>query len=301
MNSNGQLLEALKTSEMYRTYERSYTEMTGMPVTLRPLESWQLSLHGKKGENGFCAMMAAKSKTCTACLLVQEKLAEGALKGPAVVTCAYGLAEAAVPLQLGSSTIGFLQTGQVMTRKPTTAAFERASEKAREVGVDLDTKEARAAYFATPVLSQKKLESACQMLSIFADHLSIRSNQLAVQSANAEPPAITRARKFIEEHYAEPLSLGGVARAVNMSLFNFCKTFKKSTGMTFTHFVSRTRLEKARNLLLNPNLRVSEIAFEVGFESLTHFKRIFKKLMGQSPSEYRESLPNSDLKEASRH
>jgi len=50
------------------------------------------------------------------------------------------------------------------------------------------------------------------------------------------------------------------------------------------------RIEKSKNLLLNPNLRVSEIAFEVGFQSLTHFNRVFKKLLGQSPTDYRAQL-----------
>jgi AraC-like DNA-binding protein len=78
---------------------------------------------------------------------------------------------------------------------------------------------------------------------------------------------------------------------VNTSTFYFCKLFKKATGLTFTDYVSRVRIEKAKNLLLNPNLRVSEIAYEVGFQSLTHFNRVFRKLTGQSPSHYRESLP----------
>jgi AraC-like DNA-binding protein len=49
-------------------------------------------------------------------------------------------------------------------------------------------------------------------------------------------------------------------------------------------------VEKARNLLLNPNLRISEIAYEVGFQSLTHFNRVFKKITGQSPTDYRGQL-----------
>jgi len=51
-------------------------------------------------------------------------------------------------------------------------------------------------------------------------------------------------------------------------------------------------VEKAKNLLLNPNLRVSEIAYEVGFQSLTHFNRVFKKTVGESPTEFRASLPS---------
>jgi AraC-like DNA-binding protein len=86
------------------------------------------------------------------------------------------------------------------------------------------------------------------------------------------------------------MRLGEVAKAVNTSPFYFCKIFKKATGLNFTDYVSRIRIERSKNLLLNPNLRVSEIAFEVGFQSLTHFNRVFKKAVGQSPTHYRDQL-----------
>jgi AraC-like DNA-binding protein len=66
--------------------------------------------------------------------------------------------------------------------------------------------------------------------------------------------------------------------------------FKKATGMTFTDYLGRVRVEKAKNLLLNPHLRVSEIAYAVGFQSLTHFNRVFRALTGQSPTDFREKL-----------
>lgn len=66
--------------------------------------------------------------------------------------------------------------------------------------------------------------------------------------------------------------------------------FKKTTGVNFTNYLSRVRTERARNLLLNPNLRVSEIAYEVGFQSLTHFNRMFKRILGESPTVYRGKL-----------
>jgi AraC-like DNA-binding protein/ligand-binding sensor protein len=293
MNANGQLLETLTHSEMFQNYERAYTEATGMPVTLRPVQTWQLPLHGKQRENPFCAMMAEKSRTCAACLQTQEKLAQSAKDSPCTMTCAYGLCETAVPVKLGAQTIGFLQTGQVMRQKPTGALFQRAIAKAAELGVDIDNAKAREAYLATPVASQKKLDSVSSLLSIFADHLSMKSNQIAVQTANSEPPVITKAKQFIREHHAEDLSLGQVAAAVHTSIFYFCKLFRKVTGTTFTEFVSRTRIEKAKNLLLNPNLRISEIAYEIGFQSLTHFNRVFKKVAGESPTDYRTRLPKA--------
>src|SRR6266542_5172396 len=138
MNANGQLIESLTHSQLYQDYERAYTEATGLPVTLRPVETWQLPLHGKRKENPFCAMMAEKSRTCAACLQMQEKLAQSATNRPCTMTCAYGLCETAVLVKLGAQTIGFLQTGQVMRQKPTEAAFNRAVAKAEELGVDID-------------------------------------------------------------------------------------------------------------------------------------------------------------------
>jgi len=65
--------------------------------------------------------------------------------------------------------------------------------------------------------------------------------------------------------------------------------FKKTTGLTFTDYLSRVRIEKAKTLLLNPHLRISEIAYDVGFQSLTHFNRMFRKIAGISPTKYRDS------------
>jgi len=131
-----------------------------------------------------------------------------------------------------------------------------------------------------------------QILAIFGELLSIKSNQIVVAQSNEEPPVVTKAKKIVEDRHAEELSLGQVAQEVHVSTFYLCKLFRKATGMTFTEFVSRTRMEKAKNLLLNPNLRVSEIGYEIGFQSLTHFNRVFKKMVGESPSNYRAQIPS---------
>ena len=81
-----------------------------------------------------------------------------------------------------------------------------------------------------------------------------------VKEAASESPPVTKARLFIAEHQAEELSLAQVAQCVNMSAFYFCKMFKKATGMTFTDYLARVRVEKVKNLLLNPHKRVSESA-----------------------------------------
>jgi len=290
MQNDNQVIDALRESQLYRDYERAFSEATGLPMALRPVESWQLPHHRQRTENPFCAMMAAKSGACAACLQVQQKLAENARTTPHTVTCHLGLSDTAVPVRAGEQLIGFLHTGQVFRRKPTEAQFERVSKLVEQWGVETNREALSSAYYGSRVMTSKAHDGAVNLLNIFAQHLSMLSNQIMVQQRNSEPPLITRAKEYIKQHLSEELSLGMVAKAVNASSFYFCKMFKKITGINFTHYVSRVRIETAKNLLLNPNLRVSEIAYEVGFQSLTHFNRVFKKIVGQSPTEFRTQL-----------
>src|SRR5215470_10728912 len=103
----------------------------------------------------------------------------------------------------------------------------------------------------------------------------------------AEPVEIWKARKLIRKRSAEELSLTKVAKAVNISANHLSEKFKQVTGVNFVDYVARARFETARDLLLHSNRRVSEIAFAAGFQSLSQFNRVFKKLSGKSPTEHR--------------
>jgi len=287
---NNELIAHLSNAKVFQDYARSFTEMTGLPLVLRTAESWRLPYQGCRSTNPFCALMTQKSASCAACLRTQQCLSDTAAQGPKTVTCPSGLMELAVPVRLGDRLVGFLQTGQAFRRAPTEAQFARVAHQAAGWGVESTNGELRTAYFNTRVLASKTPEAITQMLTVFAEHLSLVSNQVAIQKANPEPPMIARAKQFIREHHEEPLSLSQVAKVVNASSFYFCKVFRKVTGINFTDYVSRIRIEKAKNLALNPNLRISEIAYEVGFQSLTHFNRVFKKITGDSPTEYRTRL-----------
>ena len=288
--SNRTLVEALANSRIYRDYERAFSDITGLPIALQPVETWQLPHHGKRSENAFCALISKKSRACAACLQVQERLCQKAANSADTVVCPVGLSDTAVPVRLSDRLVGFLQVGQVFKKKPTEAQFNKVVQLCNKWGLDVPREMLRKAYFSGKIVSPKEHESIVKLLSIFAQHLAMVSNQIFIQQENAEPPVMTKARAYIHEHQTEEIKLGQVAKAVNMSSFYFCKTFKKISGINFTDYVARLRIEKSKNLLLNPNLRVSEIAFEVGFQSLTHFNRVFKKILGQSPTDYRAQL-----------
>jgi YesN/AraC family two-component response regulator len=140
------------------------------------------------------------------------------------------------------------------------------------------------------VLTKAQYDSILRLLGIFAQHLASLSNQLLVQEEKSESPQIARARAFIAEHQEDDLSLNEVAKAVNMSAFYFCKMFKQATGLTFTDYLARIRVEKVKNMLLDPHKRISEVAFATGFQSLSQFNRVFRKVAGEAPTTYRERI-----------
>jgi AraC-like DNA-binding protein len=288
-SANRQLIDMLLRSRLFRDYETVFTKATGLPLALRPLEYWQLVHHGKKNENPFCAMLAERPATLAVCLQAHEEMIRHTGALPHTVTCPFGLTETAVPVKLGEETIGFLRIGQVFRQSPGRADTKKVSRTLTKHGVRF-TNEIRRAWEHNPLIPRDKYNAIVRLLTFFAAQLSGLINQIVLEKQNAEPPIVQKARAYIDQHKMEPLTLNAVAQAAGASVFHFCKIFRKVTGLKFTDYVARVRLEDARTQLLNPNRRISEIAYDVGFQSLTQFNRMFKRVFGQSPTEFRAHL-----------
>jgi AraC-like DNA-binding protein len=285
-----EIYELLAGSTLVHEYLKSFGDAMELPVALRPVDSWQLPLRGLERENRFCAHLIQTGRASAACLQTQQQLAAQARSGPATMSCWCGFSVTAVPVMVKDQLCGFLQTGQVFQQPPTPEQFQMHAGSLATCHINPGSEALARSFLQSRVVSSEQYESMVRMLEVFARHLSLMGEQIVAQRENAEPVMIRRAKEFIDEHHSENLRLAQVARAVNSSPFYFCKMFKRHTGVNFTEFVARVRIDKAKNLLLNPDVHVSEIAYAVGFQSLTHFNRTFKKLTGQPPSKYRARL-----------
>lgn len=292
-SSDRHVVSHLQQSAVYREYQAAFEATTQLPLILRQAGGFQSPMNGSKQLNPFCAIMAASSRSCAACLQLQQKVEESATSEPTTLECFAGLSESAVPVRVGEKVLGYLQTGQVLLHSPNKTQFKKTVRLLEEWNLDVDIPKLEKAYFDTRVITKTQYDSVVRLVAIFAQHLSSVSNQLVVKEASAESPVMTRARQFISDHSAEDLSLAQVAKAVNMSAFYFCKVFKKATGLTFTDYLARVRVEAVKQLLLNPHTRVSEAAFEAGFQSLSQFNRVFHRIEGESPSDYRDRVHGS--------
>ncbi|MEM9158882.1 MAG: PocR ligand-binding domain-containing protein, partial [Verrucomicrobiota bacterium] len=209
------LTQKLSETQMFKDYEKAYSNASGLPVAIRPIQSFQMAMRGKKYENPFCALMAKTNKSCVACLEVQSQLERDAQLAPKSLSCFAGLCDTMVPIRVGERIIAFLQTGQVLLDSPTSEKFSEITRKLLSWGVDVDLKKLEEAYHQTKVLDKEQYEGFVRLLTTFADHLSIIGNSIAVSETKVEPETVTKARKYIETNYDRALSLEEAAKAVN--------------------------------------------------------------------------------------
>ncbi len=284
------LFEKLRHSELFETYQDAFRSATGLPLRLvgANVAEWCLD-DASKNRSPFCEALNLCKSACSACIETNRRLMEVAVvDGPTTCHCFAGLAATAVPVHSGSQLIGFLKTGQVFTRVPPPGTFQQLSKTLLRHGLnEEDIRKLKAAYHETRCVEPERYQSMVTLLATFAEQLGQRAEKLIEVRDGKEPITIAKARDFIEKNLSDPLPLPLVARKAGLSESHFCRIFREATGLTLTDYVNRRRIQWAKRELLKSETRISEIAFLIGYQSLSQFNRSFSKVTGRSPSRYR--------------
>ncbi|MCM1123904.1 MAG: response regulator [Eubacterium sp.] len=119
----------------------------------------------------------------------------------------------------------------------------------------------------------------------------IREDDAAAESESsvANSFIVKNALEYIRENSQEKLRLADVADQVYVSQWHLSKLLNKHTGKTFSDILNGVRIDKSKELLKDPSLRICDVADQVGFQDLAHFSRVFKKMEGMSANEYRNT------------
>jgi AraC-like DNA-binding protein/ligand-binding sensor protein len=284
--------EELARLPVIEFYEAAFRKATGVSLKVVPPGETAVRLSYGKDENPLCTLLAGTPNGCGACLETQRRAQRAAAKraAPHQINCLSGMTDVAVPVLAGGKHVATLMSGQVFRREPTERDFKMiAAMVGGRPNADWE-KRLRKAYFETPVVTSEQFEATIQLLNVFAQYLAEHASRQALAGTSQEPAAVASAKQFVQTHAEEPITLERVVRHVNVSRFYFCKLFKKATGMTLTEYVSRVRIEKAKTLLVDPTLRVSEVVYAAGFGSIPRFNSVFKRYVGMPPTEYRATL-----------
>lgn len=128
-----------------------------------------------------------------------------------------------------------------------------------------------------------------QLLAVSKEVTALNTTDTSVKLFLDDKIRMGSIYKYIHEHYNSEPDVNVVAASVHLSTPAFCRYFRKQTNMTFTDFVNQYRITQAKTLLLK-GLSVSETCYEVGFESLSHFNKLFRKLVGLNPSAMKKTV-----------
>ena len=284
------LVEALQASPLYQRYQEAFRTATGMSLFLRLGHTEQIPRVAERNEqSSFCGTLN-QTANCEHCKHAHESLRAKVPgeEGASTAFCFAHMMESAVPVRCGQRTIAWLWTGQVFVEGHDHGSFDPIAALLTESGMSPSgVADLKRKWEATPEISTSRYQSIVTLLSAFGQQISQYATRLIMEHQPAEPESITKARKYVRDNLTEHISLEEAAQAAGLSTHHFCKVFRKIVGITFIDYVNRARVDLARDRLLNPHARISEIAFDCGYQSLSQFNRCFRAVTGENPTDYR--------------
>lgn len=122
---------------------------------------------------------------------------------------------------------------------------------------------------------------------ILYDYLFAEMKENATKKESTHHGVIAKAMSYIDQNYSNNISLNDVAESINMSYFYFSRLFKESTGKSFSDYLTEYRIDKSIELMRDEQLSIKQISYDIGYNDPNYFSKIFKKLKGITPTDYR--------------
>ena len=283
--------ETLAKLPLVESYEDAFCRATGVVLKLVPANAPPGRIAFGSRQSAFCRLLANNPAAGKACGVSETEIQRRASKTQSAQTmrCFAGLEIVAAPVLVEGHHLATWIGGQVLCRQPTPADFRGVAQHLAAWGLQAELGQFQAAFNRSPVFSPNQLRAMKQLLTLFAQHLGAQADRLWSVPQASEPLTVMRAKEFIQANFTEPVSLAQVAAAVHVSPFHLCRVFRAATGVTLTEYVSRLRVEKAKRLLADASVRVSEVAYATGFGSISQFNTVFRKCVGKTPTQYRSA------------
>jgi AraC-like DNA-binding protein len=286
--------QQLRDSPVVRELQAAFTCATGLPLCLLP-PSETMKPAGRREPNSALhvrgCMGDCSGPLCQQSLLRAEKKA--ATSAQAIrFECPAGLLKILVPVVISDQHVASVLVGPFTLRKLNGAVLHRLVGRLEHWNVRGQSRQLRTSWKFGAVLTPAQCDAATKLARMFVNYLAECGDRLLPGGQ------VSSLLRMIEDTLAKdpdaPVSLKELSDRVQLSPCHFSKVFKEQTGLTFTEYRTRLRIGRAKKLLLDPRHKISDIAFDVGFNSLSRFNQAFRQLTGCSPSKYRSNVRASN-------
>ncbi|MDR1419299.1 MAG: response regulator [Treponema sp.] len=134
------------------------------------------------------------------------------------------------------------------------------------------------------------LDSGAAILSWYRRKLHEYANVLVIHNQSRVERVVERAEEYIRQHYAHDIKLNDVSSEVFVSPQYLSRIFHSEKGISFIEYLNRCRIERAKELLHQKNISITDVAFKAGYNDYKYFSNVFKKYAGLTPRDFRKKL-----------
>ena len=157
------------------------------------------------------------------------------------------------------------------------------SRTALEGGADTDSMFALSRSFLRRIETEQSVQELCWLLRELLEQVM----GAMFSQKDKGNPYIRKALRYMSDHYAQPLTLAGVAKEIGLSPSYFSSLFHKVVRLSFREQLCRMRVEESRRLLLSTDYSITEIALAIGFSDQSYYCKVFRRIVGMTPGQYR--------------
>ena len=288
---NRRVFSRLGQEKLLWEYRDVLQQLQGVVLDFHNAEGESLRLASLKHFNPYCVMIrgtAVGGEACRKC--DAENVAIAVEKRECHCYCCHaGLMELVLPLyDTAGSFIGCMTSGQFLAEGETMFGDGELREVADRCGLEFPR--VVELYRASPRLSGEQLTGVAGYLSLIGRLVTSTHDRLTFMEKINTPDRIDLVRKYVEENYMHPITVGSASRRFFMSEGYFLHFCRKNLGMSFMNYVRSFRVAKACEMLAETNLPISEISRLCGFGGPTQFNRAFRADTGMAPRDYRNKI-----------
>jgi AraC-like DNA-binding protein/ligand-binding sensor protein len=279
----------LAESSAFAEFSAITYELTGIRLALYgPDQTLVRSRFPASDQSPLCALISSAADGAAACERCNHQHFTEAIQSGQGISylCHAGLLDMALPILHNGRLVAILSCGQIRTQP---AEDGCSLVRDRLCHLRLPEEQITSAYLRTRYLDARQVDAAMRLITFFAQHLCEVYQQLLDAADDRTRDEIERAGQYVRENLNGDTSLVAAASYVDLSPAYLSRLFHLNSGIRFTDYVNQARIDRAVLLLEQTSTGITQVAFECGFNSISQFNRVFRRIRACAPSDCRIS------------
>jgi AraC-like DNA-binding protein len=259
-----------------------FTRFLGIRIVFFSYDGQELAAGDERPKCMYCRLLREKLGFESVCRKLDREKQLLAEKEGTLVTyqCHGGMVEAVLPIYNVNKLIGYVMIGQFRNKNKMPTNIKKNWQN------KFKNDELEKAFFDTPYYSKTQTDDITGLFSVMVKFITSQ-HLINMQRYNT----INKIINYLQEHPEETLTVANAAELIHISPSSFTHLFKEATGQSFRQYQIHNKIQAAKKMIENDrNMQISDIAYKLGYEDPLYFSKVFKKIVGVSPSKFASDL-----------